>query len=318
MMKHTVVKIVTPFLLLSAASFMSVNAWAGHNNEDFCSRTTEAALRACGNDVKDDFWLAKGNCINVTDDEERYECYLDAKTEKREGFALCGDQKEAREDVCEALGEARYDPVIIPDNFVNPLQIGNTVAANTFMPLLKGFTRIYAAGDETITVTVTGETIEVQGVTCIVVRDTVEIDGVLIEDTDDWFAQDVEGNVWYFGEISRNFEDGLLSDLDGSWMAGKDGAKAGIVMEAAPQVGDIYRQEWLLAEAEDMGEVLSTVATESTPAAACNGTCLQTHDFTPVEPDVSEYKFYAPGIGEIVAYDVEEPDEREELIEYHY
>jgi len=89
-------------------------------------------------------------------------------------------------------------------------------------------------------------------------------------------------------------------------------------MKAAPQAGDIYRQEWLLSEAEDMGEVINTAATESAPAASCNGDCLQTHDFTPIEPDVNEFKFYAPGIGVIVAYDVEESDVREELVEYHY
>jgi len=204
MLKHTILKMISPLLLLSTTSVISVSAWASDYDEGgFCSRTTNVALKACGNDVRDDFWLAKGNCINITDDESRRECNRDARIEKREGFKLCNEQEEAREEFCEAIGEARYDPLINPGNFVDPLQIGVSIAANTYMPLLKGFTRIYEAGEETVTVTVTDETIEIMGVTCIVVRDTVDIDGVLIEDTVDWFAQDVEGNVWYFGEISK-------------------------------------------------------------------------------------------------------------------
>ena len=307
---------LTVFLLSSLAMASSI-AQAGGNNA-YCSQTTRVAFKACHNDVRDNFWESKGICINLSDDADRLECNLQAKQERREGFELCGEQREARDDVCDLIGEARFDPVIDPINFVDPLEIGNTVAPNTYMPLVPGLTRIYEAGDETITVTITNETIEIQGVTCLVVSDIVAEEGVLIEDTVDWFAQDIYGNVWYFGEIAKNYEDGLLKDLDGSWMAGEDGAKAGIVMKAAPQVGDVYRQEWALAEAEDMGEVLSTSATESAPAASCNGDCLLTRDFTPLEPDVSENKFYAPGIGVIVAYDVEEPDNREELVEYHY
>ena len=318
-MKHKMIQSTAFVLLLGGMA----NVYADDRDDrddkiTYCSQTTSAAFRACKNDVKDDFWVSKGICININDDEERDECFRDAKLEKREAKELCEEQSEAREEVCEAIGESRYDPVINPADFVNPLAIGDTVAANTFMPLVPGFTRIYKAGDETVTVTVTEETIEIMGVTCIVVRDTVEEDGELIEDTDDWFAQDIHGNVWYFGEISKNYEDGMLANLDGSWKAGADGAKAGIVMKAAPEVGQVYRQEWALAEAEDMGEVLSQSASESTPAASCNGDCLLTRDFTPLEPEVNENKYYAPGIGVIVAFDVEEPEDREELVEYHY
>ena len=323
-MKNNIFKLTTSAVLMSSLAMLSANSWAddddndGGENTAYCSKTTRVAFNACKQGIKDDFWQAKGICINISDDEARNDCFTDASVEKTEGKQLCHEQREARNEVCEAIGESRYDPQIDPANFVNPLEIGNTVAANTYMPLVQGFTRIYEAGDETITVVVTGETIEIMGVTCIVVRDTVEEDGKLIEDTDDWFAQDTDGNVWYFGEISKNYDDGLLDNLDGSWKAGKDGAKAGIVMKAAPEAGQVYRQEWALAEAEDMGEVLNTSATESSPAVSCNGTCLQTHDYTPIEPEVNEHKFYAPGIGVIVGYEDAEPEDREELVEYHY
>lgn len=320
-MKNNILKLMSSTILMSSLLVLSANSRADDEQEDnsaYCSKTTRAAFKACKEDLSDNFWESKGICINVSDDEERAECFSDARIEKTEGKQLCREQREARNEVCDAIGESRYDPQIDPADFVNPLEIGNSISANTYMPLLKGFTRIYEAGDETITVTVTDETIEIMGVTCIVVRDTVAEGGELIEDTDDWFAQDIHGNVWYFGEISRNYENGLLADLDGSWTAGKEGAKAGIVMQAAPESGQVYRQEWALAEAEDMGEVLSTAATESSPAVNCNGDCLQTHDFTPLEPGVNENKFYAPGIGVIVAYDVDEPADREELVKYHY
>lgn len=304
--------------LLGNLALMSPVAMAYGVDTDYCSQTTKAAYKACRNDVRDDFWGAKGICINISDDEARQECYTDAKLEKRENTALCSEQRESRDEVCEAIGEARFDPVINPADFVDPLTIGSTTLPNTYMPLVPGLTRIYESGDETITVIVTDETIEIMGVSCLVVSDIVEENGELIEVTVDWFAQDIYGNVWYFGEIAKNYEDGLLRNLDGSWMAGEDGAKAGIVMEAVPVAGDVYRQEWALGEAEDMGEVLSTAATETAPAASCNGDCLQTRDFTPLEPDVNENKFYAPGVGVIVAFEVDEPEAREVLIEYHY
>ena len=279
----------------------------------YCSKTAKAALKACKNGVRDDYWLNSGKCLNESDSDEREECQLDARQQRHEDRQLCSEQYDARKDICDMLGEAAYDPDIDPADFVDVA--GMTAMPNPYLPLIPGLTRIYQAGEEIVTVVVTDQTKEIQGVTCIVVRDTVEIDGELVEDTDDWLAQDIHGNVWYFGEISRNYEDGELSDLEGSWKAGEDGAKAGIVMKASPQVGDVYRQEFLLGEAEDMGEVISVSETDaSVPAADCSGGCVVTRDFLPIEPDVNEHKYFAPGIGEILAIDLES-GETEELIE---
>lgn len=289
---------------------------SGNGNDKYCTRTADTVADACAAEAMDDFLIAQANCINVGDDEARATCDEEAGEALQEANDQCAEQNEARAELCEVLGEARYDPAIDPLDFVDPLQIGSTVAPNPYLRLVPGYRRVYENGDETITVVVTDQTVEILGVTCIVVRDTVEEDGELVEDTDDWFAQDLAGNVWYFGELSRNYEDGQLVDLEGSFKAGIDGAKPGIAMKATPQVGDVYRQEWALGDAEDLGEVISTSASESTGAASCGGNCLQTRDFTPLEPGVSEYKFYAPGIGEIVAYGVDTPDEREELVEY--
>jgi len=280
----------------------------------FCSSTAKAVFKACRHDVRDNFWIAVGNCENLSTEADRKTCLAAARQARREDFGSCGEQRTARFAACELLGEAPYDPEIDPQQFIDPTQMGVTVSTNPYFPLLTGLTRIYSAGDETIRVTVTDEVKEILGVPCVIVRDIVEADGVIVEDTEDWYAQDIDGNVWYFGEIAQNFVDGELDNLDGSWKAGVAGAKAGIIMEAVPQVGDVYRQEFALAEAEDLSMVLSASASAGTPAADCNGDCLLLRDFTPIEPEVNEHKYYAPGIGVILTVGVESGD-REELIQ---
>jgi hypothetical protein len=133
----------------------------------------------------------------------------------------------------------------------------------------------------------------------------------------------VEGNVWYCGEIARNFEvfdaddpeTPELVDIDGSWKAGRDGSEPGILLPFDPQPGIVIRQEVAYGEAEDVIRVESVTATENSPGGSCAGDCLMTTDFTPLEPDVEENKFYAPGIGLIVEIDVETGD-RVELAEF--
>jgi hypothetical protein len=218
--------------------------------------------------------------------------------------------------VCAALGEAKYDPMPDPADFVHPADIGTGVAANPYLPLVPGGAWVYEGEEETVTVSVTGDIKEILGVPCAVVRDVVTEDGELVEDTYDWFAQDLQGNVWYFGEIARNYEDGELVDLEGSWTAGKDGAKIGIVMPTDPQPGAVYRQEFLLGEAEDMAEVLELDGSADTPAAACDGDCLVTLEYTALEPDAAEHKYYAPGIGMIMELDPETGEPIIELVEY--
>jgi hypothetical protein len=118
---------------------------------------------------------------------------------------------------------------------------------------------------------VTHNTKEILGVTCVEVRDIVTVGGVVKEDTLDWFAQDTAGNVWYFEENSKEIQDGLAVSLEGSWTAGIDGAKPGIIMKAYPAVGDFYRQEFALGTAEDVAEVLSPTETVTVPAAPPGG-----------------------------------------------
>ena len=106
-----------------------------------------------------------------------------------------------------------------------------------------------------------------------------------------------------------------LVDIDGSWKAGRDGSGSGILLPLAPVVGETIRQEIAYGEAEDVITVVSLTETDATPAGACNDNCLMTSDYTPLEPGVSENKFYAPGIGMIAEVDPVTGD-RVELMEF--
>ena len=127
-------------------------------------------------------------------------------------------------------------------------------------------------------------------------RDTVTEDGELIEDTFDWYAQDADGNVWYLGEDTAEFEDGEVTTHAGSFEAGVDGALPGIIMPADPQPGVAYRQEFYEGEAEDNGAILALDQQADTAAGHFDDVLL-TADTITIEPNVLEYKLYAPGDG---------------------
>lgn len=274
-------------------------------------KSVAGGLRTAGKlELKADYLVALARAETLASDAERDAAREEATEEYRDEKSLPNEQYDARLELAEALGETDlYRVDVDPADFV-------AVIDNPLMPLTPGTTRTYRAvteeGTETIVVTVTDETKEILGVTCTVVRDTVSLDGVLVEDTFDWFAQDVQGNVWYFGELSFEYEDGEISGVDGSWKAGVDGAQPGIVMPAAPQLGQTYRQEFYLGEAEDYASVLALAENVTVPAGTY-ANCLQTLDVTPMEPDTIEHKYYAPGVGVVLEVDVES-GERVELI----
>jgi hypothetical protein len=136
----------------------------------------------------------------------------------------------------------------------------------------------------------------IAGVRCAVVLDTVALDGRPLERTFDYYAQDAAGNVWYFGEDSFDRQDGRWRRSPGSWRAGVDGARPGIVMEAAPQAGDAYAQEHDLGHAEDQARVLGWVESLTVPYGTFTHV-LETEEWTPLEPGVVERKYYASGVG---------------------
>lgn len=222
----------------------------------------------------------------------------------------CGDDDGGTESESEGeldcTVDPTYDPEINPANFV-------ALIDNPYYPLIPGTTLTYAEGKNTVEVVVTSDTRDILGVTCTVVHDTVSATdgGELVEDTLDWYAQDVEGNVWYFGEDTAEYKNGKIVTTAGSWEAGVDGAKAGIIMKADPQVGDTYRQEYYVCEAEDEAEVLDLDASVDVPYGTFTG-CLQTYDYTRLDPEVNENKYYCLDVGVVLAIDLN-TGEREEL-----
>lgn len=203
-----------------------------------------------------------------------------------------------------------YDPMIDPADFGGPVD-------NPLFPLVPGTTRHYEGetedGLESVDETVTSDVKSILGIEAIVVHVLEYVDGELSEETFDWYAQDDEGNVWYLGEDSREIEDGEIVSTDGSWEAGVDGALPGIIMQAAPQIGQRYYQEFYLGEAEDEATVLSLNASVAVPFGEFAG-CLQTEDVTRLEPDEIEHKFYCPDVG-LVLEESLDGDERIELVD---
>jgi hypothetical protein len=188
-----------------------------------------------------------------------------------------------------------------------------------YFPLTPGTRWTYEEVDDEgevgeVLVTVSSATKEIANrVTARVVRDTVTRGGELIEDTFDWYAQDAEGNVWYLGEETAEFEDGEVVSTAGSFEAGVDGALPGIIMPAEPAVGMQYRQEYYAGEAEDNGEILSIEEQAEVPFGHFDDMVL-TKDTITIEPDVLEYKLYARDVGLVLALGISGGGGREQLV----
>ena len=151
----------------------------------------------------------------------------------------------------------------------------------------------------------------VDGVVATVVHDVLTRDGGLIEDTHDWYAQDTDGNVWYLGEDTKEYDGhGNLLGTTGSWEAGIGGAEAGIQMLAHPEKGLSYRQEYLAGVAEDEARVTDLSGFATVPTGSYSG-LLVTLEWTQLEPGARESKSYAPGVGLVLE---EGKKERVELV----
>jgi hypothetical protein len=193
---------------------------------------------------------------------------------------------------------------------------------NPYWPMTPGSRWVYDEIDEEgnvlkVEVTVTSKTKELaNGVEARVVRDVVTEDGEPVEVTDDWYAQDSEGSIWYLGEDTAEYENGKVVTRAGSFEAGADGAQPGIIMPAKPEVGMQYRQEYYAGEAEDEGEILSLNQQVAVPVGRFTET-LMTRDTNPLEPKVNELKFYAPDVGPVLTLDIATVGgAREELVSY--
>ncbi len=194
-----------------------------------------------------------------------------------------------------ASSNALYNPVINPENFVEGIN-------NPYMTWTPGTTFVYRGVDKDgihrIETMVTHKTKKILGVTCIEVLDRDWLQGQLVEATRDWYAQDIFGTVWYFGEATKEYENGKVVSTAGSWLAGVNGAQPGIVMLGTPIPGIPYWQEFLSGEAEDMAVVLSLDESVQVPYGTFEH-CLLTGEWTPLEPKVVENKYYCLPVGQV-------------------
>ena len=293
---------------------------SGHDPSNACRDVAQDALRSCKNSARASFWLALARCDNGAGVDaaatakasatKPNDCDKAAAQDQKDALSACSDQADARNQVCDQLGGGVYDPAIDPANFTTKID-------NPYDPMKPGTTFVYegdtANGHEHDEVHVTSDTRNILGVDCVAVRDTSTLDGVLSEDTIDWIVQDLAGNVWYFGEEAKQYSDGVLVGIEGSWMAGVNDAKPGIIVEAMPKVGDIYRQEFSVGVAEDMGQVVGLNQSESVPFTGAFSNALETFEFSGLEPDSTEHKFYVPNVGFVLSVD-DQTGERSELV----
>ena len=209
------------------------------------------------------------------------------------GFALTRSRQAATQT------SEPYNPAIRPADFVPNVD-------NRYFPLVPGTTFVLRnkRSGETETMVVTNAKKTVMGVeTTAVWYREVNKKNELVEETYDWYAQDKDGTVWYFGEETKSYKNGKLVSTAGSWEAGKNGALPGIIMKKNPQVGETWRQEYSKGTAEDMAQVLRTTESVTVPAGTY-ANCIRTKDWDSLrpfwdslKPFKTEDKYYCPGAG---------------------
>ena len=221
-----------------------------------------------------------------------------------------GDEPSAGSDLPQGSEPVELDPAEFTTEIDNP-----------YWPMSPGSKWVYRETDtegalQRVEVTVTEETKQIaNGVEARVVHDVVTEDGEPVEVTDDWYAQDADGNIWYLGEATTEYENGKPKTTAGSFEAGVDGAQPGIILPAEPAEGVTYRQEYYAGEAEDIGEIVGLDEQAQVPFGHFTDV-LMTKDTNPLEPKVLEFKFYAQDVGPVLAVSVSGGSDREELLRY--
>jgi hypothetical protein len=189
---------------------------------------------------------------------------------------------------------------------------------NPWYPLVPGTTFTYRGvkdGQPSRDVfTVTHQTTTINGAPCVVIKDRLYLSGHLEERTTEWFSQDMQGNVWYFGENTATLDrNGRVKNTSGAWRAGLKGAKPGVFMFAHPAVGRAAQQEFFKGEAEDHFQVLSLHAAVAVPYASSKQAML-TKEWTPLEPGTIDHKLYVRGVGTVLEQTVRGGSERAALV----
>lgn len=295
-----------------------------------CNRHAGLLRKACFADRTDDFLVHIADCIYVTSEEDERACRREARIEMHERTEECQDVFEGRREVCDLVGQERFDIDFDPADFVHPDDIGVGVAPNPYWPLNAGHTQVVIADGEVVVLAITDEVRDVGGLPCRVARDLAfeeseemgEFEYEAVEVTQDWYAQNLIGDTIYCGENTYEVDDGLIDNTDGSFANGTERARAGFLVRAFPIPGDGDRQEMATDEAEDYVRYEQLMTSPSAAeggepfAFPCNGMCLQTFEVNPHDPGEAEHKYYLPGVGFVLATKLEDGEptgEREEV-----
>jgi hypothetical protein len=188
------------------------------------------------------------------------------------------------------------------DATINPAHFTHVISNKYFSlneGMVAGYEKTTREGIVRKEVVVTGETKMVMGITTLVIRDREWLNDELVQETNDWVAQDMAGNVWYFGEAVDHYENGKLVEHEGSWEAGVDGAKPGILMLSDPKPGDAYSQECYPGKAEDRAIVIAVGMSVRIPGGPFFQNCVHIRGWTPLESEIED-KYYCVGVGLLV------------------
>ena len=301
-------------LLLCAAPAAARSRGREAATGSFCSTTAATLFQGCLHQVEADGAVASAVCLNISGAAERGACFRDADKAEDEAEDHCAEQLAGRRAACVFLGEERYDPDLDPEDFET--DFADLDHPNRWFPLTPGHRWEYG-GSEEVVVEMTTATKAIDGLTCLVARDTVREDGVVVEDTFDWFAQRKNGDVFYCGEETAEFEifEGdqpptpELVTVDGSFKQGRDGDQGGIILPGEPRPGLAYREESSYENAEDIAQIvtatyafgqnrdLDRLVPKALAELLCSGDCVVTRNSSLLEPGSFELKYYAPGIG---------------------
>lgn len=274
-----------------------------------CESMAEALLTAARHDADEEFWLQVAVLLNEPSRNLPAGLKL-AWQERRKALAVAWEQHAARLKVCAALGHGPYDPRLRDYDF-------SADVSATYHPLIVGSTYVYermsAGGLERVETTVQDQVDLIARIPCRVVLTVETLDGVLVERTTDWFSQHADGTVWYLGENSQEYAEGMIVSLEGSWRMGVSGAKPGILMLSSPMLGEFYRMEFLVNRAEDVARVVGVNQTVVVAGGTFTG-CVAIEESSPLETADVATKFYAPGVGLVLEID-EQTGGRLELIQ---
>lgn len=281
-----------------------------------CNNVASLLSTACDNGASSTYYADKAKCENISDIDTQSDCRKEASIRYYERKDLCDKQETQQIKVCAAVGDTTFEPPFSPRDFIRA-----GFSGTTYFPLAVGNKWTYG-GAESVVKVVQNQRKNIDGVTCIVVRETTrksgDISGPIVNDTKEWLAQNkTDGNIYNCGKEVKVYESFTgdrpktpeLINITGSFKVGRDDAKPGFAFLNKPRKGSVYRQEYLMGKVEGVAKIISTnysygqqtmldkFVPEALANLLCSNNCIVVSEYSPLVPGVSVLKYYASGIG---------------------